>query len=213
MPNLQKKTLSRQFDELRLYLTPRFLFGIALIISAIFAVLLIRESSNQWINVLSATRSLSPGSVINEGDFTTVGIRATSGVDEYLDRSAPIIGATVLRAIGEGELIPSAALTTQSDPTMRHLALSIASGELPLRLGAGESVDIYAVPKETIAQQSKFENLQRAELLLADIGIDGIDRGSRDFGGNTTITFLIPDRYIERVLSASITSKLVIVSR
>ena len=213
MSQKPKSNFHRVLDEMRIYLTPRFLLGIGLIISSLFAVLLIRSSSDRWVNVLSATRPLAPGSLIREGDFTEVSIRARDGLDKYLASSAPIIGSTVVRQIGDGEFIPSRALTTDRDPTLRHVALSFAATEVPFQTRPGENVDLYAIPRESPSQQSAAMSLSQSELILAGIGIDGMDTKSRDFGGNTSITFLIPDRYVARVLSASISSKLVIVRR
>jgi hypothetical protein len=219
----------RWLKNLKFYLTPRFLGGLALIITALFASLLISQASSRTIAIWSTTTALAPGVIIEASSITQARVLLDHNSSVYLSAQAPIIGATVLRPIGAGELIPSEALTLSADPTMRRVALSISSALLPGGLTSGNIVDLYAIPADrtyqyspsgqysgsgqssTFGAASESALNRRATLVLPGIGIATLDASARDIGGNTTVTLLIPQLLVDEVLSSLIDHQILIV--
>lgn len=200
-----------QLTSARLYLTPRFLFGLALIITALFASLLISKGSQREIAIWRAERTLAPGTIIDQSAIAISSVVLHDDAGLYLSASAPILGSSVVRSIQAGELIPSSALSTDMDMTLKRVALSIPSATLPYALKSGEIVNIYSIPSQTNALRNEPSFQLRSSLVLSDIGIEGIEAGTRDIGGNSTITFLIPERFVETLLTAIIDHQIIIV--
>ena len=212
MPPTQK-SLQRRFDELRLYLTPRFLAGLALIISSIFAALLIRTSAERSTTVWSASQSLAPGAIVRESDIAPIQIRFSRGSSYYLSSKSSIAGSTVVRQILAGELIPASALSTESNQNLRRLALSFPMSSLPYQLRTGQLVDLYLLPREDPSRVPSDKGDLSSSLLISSVGIEGIESSAREIGGNSTITFLIPEPLVTRILSATIDHRLIIIKR
>ena len=212
MPPTQK-SLQRRFDELRLYLTPRFLAGLALIISSIFAALLIRTSAERSTTVWSASQSLAPGAIVRESDIAPIQIRFSRGSSYYLSSKSSIAGSTVVRQILAGELIPASALSTESNQNLRRLALSFPMSSLPYQLRTGQLVDLYLLPSEDPSRPPIAKGDATSSLLVASVGIEGLESSAREIGGNATITFLIPEPLVTRILSATIDHQLIIIKR
>jgi Chaperone for flagella basal body P-ring formation len=208
-----QKDWQRRLEELHLYLTPRFLAGLALIISSIFAALLIRASGERWTSVWSAAENLAPGAIIRESDISPTKIKFSSNPSTYLAASAPIIGSTVTRPIESGELIPSAALSSDLDTSIRRVALSFSPSSLPFGLRTGELVDLYALPSEDVALRATDRVESTSSMVIGSVGIDGIDSTKGEIGGNVTVTFLVPEQLVYRVLNATINQRLIIIKK
>ncbi|MFM7873247.1 MAG: SAF domain-containing protein, partial [Actinomycetota bacterium] len=111
----KKVNATKRFDEIRLYLNPRYLLGLILILASFSSAYLISKSSDRMITVWGANVDLAPGEMIEADDLKVIRVRLPDNAAQYLDSKTDLIGTTVLRAIGSSELIPSFALTSEID--------------------------------------------------------------------------------------------------
>ena len=211
----QRRRLRSSFGkrDLQLILTPRFLAGLALVISAIFGAILINTSAEQRTSLWSSTQALAPGEIIDGSKIREVGVDMGSETEFYFPATESIIGKSITRPIGLGELIPQGALSDLKDEQMRKVAVSLPSSTLPFGLQSGESVDLYTIPSQQNSFSQSVDALGRrsAEPLLMKIGISGIETGVRDIGGNSTITFLVAEDDVEVLLTAMIDRQIMVV--
>ena len=208
----RNKNLRRQIDDARLYLTPKFFFGLSLIATALVAAIIINTSSQRTISVWRATEDLAPGSVISAEKIAPTKVLLPENAKNYLSTDAELVGTTVLRSISGDELIPAYSISNQVDRDFLRVPLSIPSSSLPFGLISGNVVDVYAIPASHTAISANI-NVKSAQLLIASVGIEGIDSNSRDLGGNTTVTLLVPEALVRIVLSGLIDQQIIVVKR
>ncbi|MFM8502215.1 MAG: SAF domain-containing protein, partial [Actinomycetota bacterium] len=142
----KKVNATKRFDEIRLYLNPRYLLGLILILASFSSAYLISKSSDRMITVWGANVDLAPGEMIEADDLKVIRVRLPDNAAQYLDSKTDLIGTTVLRAIGSSELIPSFALTSEIDLSLARVPISIAREWAPIELRNGSLVDIYGIP-------------------------------------------------------------------
>ena len=124
----------------------RLLAGIVLLLASVAIGARLLSTSGAKTQLLSARSSLSAGHVLADADLATSAVTLGSGQGgTYLragDRSA-VIGKTLTRAVGAGELLPVAAVVTDSASATAEVSLSVRDGRHPA-LDAGDRVDVYA---------------------------------------------------------------------
>ncbi len=194
------KISNAKMSNLSLYLTPRYLLGLILIISSFASAYLISKASDKTVMVWAANVDLAPGEVIRDSDLTKVRVRLLDNAEQYLDAGTSITGAAVLRGIGAAELIPSFAIASDIDPTLQVVPISIPREWAPVELTSGAIVDVYGIPNRNL--QLSGEPRERSRLLLSAIAIDSVDSTSRDLGGRIGISLLVPDIEVETIISA-----------
>lgn len=196
----KKTTSSKHFDELRLYLNPRYLLGLVLILASFSSAYLISKSSDRMITVWGASVDLAPGETIEAEDLEIIRVRLPDNATQYLDADTNLIGTTVLRPIGVSELIPSFALSSERGSSLARVPISITREWAPTGLTSGAIVDIYGIPNK--ASQFGQEVSANSRLLISRISIDRVDNSSREFGGRINMTVLIPQSRVELLISA-----------
>jgi len=207
----KKVNATRRFDEIRLYLNPRYLLGLILILASFSSAYLISKSSDRMITVWGANVDLAPGEMIEADDLKVIRVRLPDNAAQYLDSKTDLIGTTVLRAIGSSELIPSFALTSEIDLSLARVPISIARELAPIELRNGSLVDIYGIPNR--ANQFSQDSNPSSRLLLSNIAIDSVDASSRELGGRIGMTVLVPQARVEAIVSAISKYEFLLVSK
>jgi len=207
----KKVNATRRFDEIRLYLNPRYLLGLILILASFSSAYLISKSSDRMITVWGANVDLAPGEMIEADDLKVIRVRLPDNAAQYLDSKTDLIGTTVLRAIGSSELIPSFALTSEIDLSLARVPISIAREWAPIELRNGSLVDIYGIPNR--ANQFSQDSNPSSRLLLSNIAIDSVDASSRELGGRIGMTVLVPQARVEAIVSAISKYEFLLVSK
>lgn len=211
--DLGREKVRREINqELRFLLTPRFILGIALILTAFSSAFIVSSGSRNTVLVWSAAHNLAPGHVIEDGDLKPMRVLLSENAPRYLAASADINGTTVLRTIGAEELIPSYALGSDIDIQSRRVPLSLPRSSLPNNLAKGDSIDIYSVPVPDRTYTSTDLAI-KSRLVLTSISVDDIDAQKQDFGGDVRVTLLIPEADIKELLALTVNQRLVIVKR
>lgn len=206
-----KKT-DRLRRELSFYLSPRYLFGFTLIVSAFISAFLITVMSDRTIEVWSAKNDLAPGMVISAADLSPTRVRLVTSADRYLDSDANLIGTTVVRSIGANELIPAYSLASEPDVKLRRVPLSVSSTDIPARLTSGSIVDIYRV-RDQISDPLRPNIGPSSKILLREVAIESIDGGAREIGGSITLTLLVPELQVPTVIESISGSRFIVVRK
>lgn len=152
------------------------------------------------ITVWGASVDLAPGEKIEASDLEVIRVRLPENASQYLDARTDLVGATVLRAIGKAELIPSYALSDETDLTLARVPISITREWAPNELRTGAIVDLYGIPNR--ANQFSEDRNSNGRLIIPGISIDSIDNSTRELGGRIGMTLLVPQAQVESIISA-----------
>lgn len=198
-------------NEISLYLTPRYILGLILILASFTSAYLISQASDKTIMVWASTVDLAPGEVLTDSDLTKVRVRLLDNPEQYLSSINSITGASVLRSIGAAELIPSFAISSEASPNLQVVPISIPREWAPLELRSGAIVDVYAIPNRSMEIMGDSRNQSR--MVLSSVAIDSIDSTSRDLGGRIGISLLVPDIEVPGMISAINSNEFLLVRR
>ena len=146
----------------------RLAMGLGLLIISLLAATLIVKEANRTVLVWATKSDLAPGELITANDITPVSALLRESAKNYLSASAQIIGGVVLRQISTGDLIPASAVSSSSDPlNTKLIPLTVELTDMPLGLGRGDIVDIYAIAK-------RDSKLSTPELLAANVSVSQV---------------------------------------
>jgi hypothetical protein len=198
-------------SEISLYLTPRYILGLTLILASFTSAYLISKASDKTFMVWAATVDLAPGEVLTDSDLTKVRVRLLDNSEQYLSSKAPIAGASVLRPIGAAELIPSFAISNESNPNLQVVPISIPREWAPIELRSGRVVDVYGIPNQSV--EFTGESRTQSRLILSEVAIDSIDSSSRDLGGRIGISLLVREIEVPKLISAINSNDFLLVQR
>lgn len=128
---------------------PRLWVGVAIVALSVLAGAWAFGSSDDTVPVWAATGALPAGHRLTADDLTVRRVRFADADDQarYLaaDRQLPA-DSVLLRAVGEGELVPGAALGRGASPPTREVPISVAPDQVPRGVGVGDVVDVYLRP-------------------------------------------------------------------
>jgi hypothetical protein len=106
-------------------------------------------TSDDTVPVWAATGALPAGHRLVAVDLTVRRVRFADADDQgrYLpaDHRLPA-DAVLLRPVGEGELIPGAAVGHATSESVREVPISVAPDQVPRDVGVGDRVDVYLRP-------------------------------------------------------------------
>ncbi len=146
----------------------RLAMGLGLLIISLLAATLIAKEANRTVLVWATKSDLAPGELITANDITPVSALLRESAKNYLSASAQIIGGVVLRQISTGDLIPASAVSSSSDPlNTKLIPLTVELTDMPLGLGRGDIVDIYAIAK-------RDSKLTTPELLAGNVSVSQV---------------------------------------
>ena len=172
-------------------------------LAASFAMsLAANQRERYWITL----NPISAGSELRAGDIGYASASLGAAQSGYMTGSSNPTGSIALRRIPAGELVHRSAIT-QSPIALTHseLSLSVRAVDIPSDVSVGELVTMYHLHD---AQNGEEEPLQR---ILGGVFVTSIDRKSANFGSDVALTVSINREYIEEVLSATTSGRIVIV--
>ena len=129
---------------------PRLWVGVAIVAVSVLAGAWAFGSSDDTVPVWAATTALPAGHRLTADDLTVRRVRFAAAGDRlpYLaaDRQLPA-DAVLLRPVGEGELLPDAAIGGGGEAAAaREVPISVAPDQVPRGVGVGDVVDVYLRP-------------------------------------------------------------------
>ncbi len=195
---------------------PRLLIGLLLVFSSIAVGARVMAAADRTAPVFAASRALPTGTVLSDSDLTVVRLRLTGTQAAYLDARKPIpAGRVLIRPVGEGELVPAAALVTASQLRMRPVSIPI-NGPLPSGLRAGGLVDVWASAKASSAGSASSADgtggtsgapsggYLDAQRIASSVEVSGVESESRSLSASSaaTVQILVESRALPVVLNA-----------
>ncbi|MBM3656157.1 MAG: hypothetical protein FJW91_04300 [Actinobacteria bacterium] len=198
MKNTQKLQRNSFNFSLRGYL--RMILGACLIAASFISALVISNSSSRMITVWSAAVELGEGEVITPDDVVMSKVLLPSNAANYIDGEVPIVGSSVIRAIGADELIPAYALSSQIDDQLQQVPIAISLTQVPKDIGSGQIVDVYGITGSDLRSQSLEPGKSRSRLIARNLVIDQIDNHASSLGGDLVITLLVQRQIVPSLI-------------
>ncbi|WP_150460752.1 SAF domain-containing protein [Nesterenkonia ebinurensis] len=178
---------------------PRLLAGALLILASVVGTVLLVTAQDRTAPVYAADRGLSTGTSLSQEDLRIVHVRLDESAAAYLSAEAELPeNAHLIRAVGEGELLPAAALA-ERDPHQRQPVTVEIQHELARAVEPGRLVDVWAA-----GGFSGPEAQGEVTLLAASAEVADIREPNSGFGasGALTVELLVDPEELTGLLTA-----------
>jgi cytochrome c-type biogenesis protein CcmE len=185
----------------------RFVISIALFIAALIASFLMSITANQRQKYWVAVNPVAAGSQVQSQDLSLIEVTLGNSHNKYLPTSINPVGAIASRKLSPGELIPVAGLVKSGDiERNEEISLSMRSVDIPTSVAPGSLIHIFQVHDEKNGAPAlePFEVIHGAH-------VSSLDRKGSNFGGEVALTIATSPRFVERLLAASTSGRLVAV--
>jgi hypothetical protein len=122
---------------------PRLVIGVLLVASSTAGVWALVAGLDDTVEVYAATTTLPAGTALDEGDLERVKVGLAESGAHYVSVGDLPEGAVLGRTVGEGELVPMAALA-EPDGERGATVVVTSRGPLPSLVVPGAVVDVWA---------------------------------------------------------------------
>jgi hypothetical protein len=176
----------------------RLLVGLALVVASIAAVVGIVTAADEGEDVLAAPRLLTAGQLLTIDDLEVR--RVALGVDGhgYLrPDDVPDAGVVVTRTVGQGELVPIAAVGDVRGPSETTIVVSLSTA-IGATVRAGDSLDLWSAPALDAGRFGAPVVIAPGTLLVRTITPEGIVAATEA----VRVELLVPRRDVARILHA-----------
>lgn len=163
------------------WLDARFVVGVLLVVVSVLAGARVFASANSYDRVLVAAHPLTVGERVGAGDFRVGQARLYTAGGHYVaaGTSWPV-GYVVVRPVGAGELVPTAALSRSGTvDDHRLVSVPVAAGHFPAGLASGDLVDVYATARPNAAMSTPADSV----LVLRRVQVAQVGTGAAASGG------------------------------
>lgn len=127
---------------------PRLWVGVAIVAASVVAGARLLASADDTVSVWAVATDLGVGDQVSEDDLVARRVRFADGtdLDRYfvVDARLPDDGA-LTRGVGEGELLPRAAVGSASDVGTLEVPIAVDDELVPTSVTSGSVVDVYLV--------------------------------------------------------------------
>jgi hypothetical protein len=130
---------------------PRLWVGIALVAVSVVAGARLLGAADDSVTVWAAASDLAPGDRLGVDDLVATSVRFAepADLDRYLATDAPLPDdLQLVRGLGEGELVPAAALGSAEESGTVTLSLSFPGELVPSGIATGSVVELWVVPAQ-----------------------------------------------------------------
>lgn len=135
---------------------PRLWVGVAIVAVSVVGGARLLASADDTVAVWGVASDMGAGDLVSEDDLVVQRVRFAdeSGSDRYFTVDEGLPGdLELLRGVGEGELLPRAAVGSAADTDTLEVPISVESGRVPVGVDAGSVVDVYIVARPTDPEQ------------------------------------------------------------
>ncbi len=171
---------------------PRLWIGVAIVAISVVAGSRLLAAADDSVAVWAATADLAVGDDVTGDDLEARQVRFVDAAD--LERYVPAdqalpADARLLRGVGEGELLPRAALGSADEAGVLQLPISVEPTLVPDSVGAGSVVSVYvrdtsrcdecagaALDGVTVVDAPSADDLTGARQLVLAVEQDDADR-------------------------------------
>jgi len=177
---------------------------IASFLSAFFLASFSRSTTQYWV----ATIDLQSGHQISTGDLSLIDMNLAESSMIYLSKQLDPLGQVVIKNIVAGEVMTTNSVSSTAK-TMASSAVppNIRSVDLAAGIYVGALVDIYWV-----IDSLNGELPEDPILILGSVPIISADMKNKNFGTDAAITVSVEQTQVLRLLSATTSGRLVVIS-
>ena len=177
---------------------------IASFLSAFFLASFSRSTTEYWV----ATIDLQSGHQISSGDLSLMDMDLSSSSMIYLSKDLDPLGQVVIKNVVAGEVMAiNSVSSTAKTMASSAVPLSIRSVDLAAGIYVGALVDIYWV-----IDSLNGELPEDPILILGSVPIISADVKNKNFGTDAAITVSVEQTQVLRLLSATTSGRLVVIS-
>jgi hypothetical protein len=179
----------------------RLLVGVLIVLSSMVLGARVVAAAGRTVPVLAAVTDLPSGHRLSASDVRAVPVHLAAGVAGYLPARAGVpVGGVLVRPVGAGELVPTAAVGDASVLALRPVAVPVPA-PLPEGLRPGAGVDLWSSAKQVGAGETGYappvriaEGAEVSAVTVTGTGLGGT--------GTTTVQVLLDERQLRSVLDA-----------
>jgi hypothetical protein len=123
--------------------------GLLLVLVSVVVGARVLSSADRSTLVWAASKDLTAGTLLAEGDLEPVRVRLFESAAQYVGAGGqPPVGYVVRRGLGAGELLPEGALTApEQDAELRLVTVPVEAGHYPPTLRDDQRVDLWVTPE------------------------------------------------------------------
>ncbi|MFC0681366.1 hypothetical protein ACFFGH_26350 [Lysobacter korlensis] len=181
----------------RFAIDPRLVVGAILVAGSVAGVSWIVGSADRTVAVYAARSALYPGDRVTAGDLAVTRVRLGAEAERYLSvADLPADGAVISRAVGEGELLPSAAVGAAEGASSAAVVVQL-SGPLSGAARPGTAVDLWAAERLESSRFGPPAVLVPGATIVRVVEEDGLMAGS-----GVALEVLVPRTSVARLLEA-----------
>lgn len=163
---------------------PRLWVGVALVAVSVVAGARLLGGVDDTVSVWSAAGDLAEGDRLTAEDLVATSVRFEEPTDlaRYLATDDPLPDdLELVRGVGDGELVPAAALGSAGESDTVTLSLSFPAELVPSSIGTGSRVELWVVPAED-ARPRDLSGPVLSDVVVIDAPTAGESLGSVGVG-------------------------------
>ena len=177
---------SARWSDLRLWL------GISLLIASMFVGARVMASGEETVTLWRANSELALGSPLTGVEAVVV---ALNGAQEPYFRGLVPPSGIVVRPIGAGEFIPSAALSALPPADSRVVTVPVDPLHVAIGLNAGDQVDVWSSSKDP-------GSVVPPSLVLTGLTVRAVATEVVGTGGEIGVVLLVPVTQVPELIQA-----------
>lgn len=180
---------------------PRLIVGLVLLFGSVAAGARLMAEAGQLRAVYAARTTLPPGTALTADVLRVVRVRVEGSGAGYLDADSQLpAGAVLTRTVGEGELIPMAAIGSAASLSVRPVAIPF-DGPPPAGLAAGGRADIWAAVPHREQSRKGYQAPRQIASEVEVFAVSGPGTGLSS-GRSGSLELLVPEQSLTEVLEA-----------
>lgn len=180
----------------------RLVVGVLLVLLSVLVGARLVASFDDTIPVYAAQRPLLPGQQVTPEDLVVVSVQLDEAVDDYVDGSQEIASGTyALRGVGEGELVPAAALGGAQQALDKTVTVPVDPA-VAATLSPGTVVDMWVSRRDPEAAGERYLD---PELLLERAVVARVPSAERGLGmgvGQAAVQVVVPATEVPAVIAS-----------
>ncbi|HEX3732812.1 MAG TPA: SAF domain-containing protein [Mycobacteriales bacterium] len=138
----------------------RFLIGAVLVALAVAGGIQVVTAADNTTGVWSLRTALPRGTQLSQADLVSVDVKLSRSKRRYVNSDVTVLGKTLTRDVGAGELLPVDAL--QEPECGSLVSIPVQARHLPSTLVSGTRVDVYATTDSSNKSDNKTDRLLTA---------------------------------------------------
>lgn len=182
---------------------PRLIGGVLLVTCSVLLGSLLLARADDTTTVWGVRRTVAAGTSLSSEDLDVRRVRlSTPELRRYLAApgSSPV-GQVLQREVGEGELLPAAAVATSDITSGTQVPLAVAVADLPSSVQIGSLVDVWIT-----AAEGERARGAAADRVATDVRVVGLSRDRDALAAESvrSVIVLVPGSLQENALGAII---------